>query len=102
MLTEEEDDLCLDAGEAVAPPVAPGGRSCLPAAPAAAGTAAGSEEGWTGLPGMVSPHARSSRSSSPPPGGEEDEGCSAEAAPPRLPPAPPVTGVPDGVGVDFF
>ena len=49
---------------------------------------AGSEEGWTGLPGMVSPHARS-RSSSP---GEEDECCSAAA---RLLPAL-VTGVPTG------
>ena len=61
---------------------------------------AGSEEGWTGLPGMVSPHARSSRSSSPPPG-EEDESCSVVEEP-RLPPAPPVTGVPAGVGVAFF
>ena len=49
---------------------------------------AGSEEGWTGLPGMVSPHARS-RSSSP---GEEDECCSAAD---RLLPTL-VTGVPTG------
>ena len=63
--------------------------------------AAGSEDGWTGLPGMVSPHARSSRSSSPPPGGEEDDGRSAVAAAeaPRLPPAP-VEGV--TAGVAFF
>ena len=57
------------------------------------GLPAGSEEGWTGLPGMVSPHARS-RSSSP----GEDECCSAEA---RLLPAL-VTGVPTDVKAAFF
>ena len=82
-------DLDLDAG-----------RAAVAEAACRLSCRAGSEEGWTGLPGMVSPHARSSRSSSPP--GEDDEGCSAEAAAPRLPPAPPVTGVPDGVGVAFF
>ena len=57
----------------------------------------GSEEGWTGLPGMVSPHARSTSSS---PG--EDESCSAAVATPRLLLAALVTGVPTDVKAAFF
>ena len=66
------------------PPAAATGWSCL----------AGSEEGWTGLPGMVSPHARS-RSSSP----GEEESCSVAVT--RLLPEL-ATGVPAELRIAFF
>ena len=71
-------DLDLDAGRAPAVAEAPWRLSSR--------VAAGSEDGWTGLPGMVSPHARSSWSSSPPPppgeGEEEEEDDEWRPAPP--------------------